>query len=597
MPVEGEVTWISGPVVRAEGLSKAMMYETMLVGRDKIIGEVIRITGDEGYIQVYESTSGMSPGEKVEGTGEPLSVTLGPGLLTSIYDGLQRPLEDIAEQTGAFIQRGVTVNSLDFDKEWEFTPTVEEGDQIGPGTVLGTVPETPLIEHRVMAPPDVEPGSVTRISPQGEYTLDESIATVTRNGEDEDLYMYHKWPVRDPRPIRDRLDPTEPLITGQRVIDSFFPVAKGGTAAIPGGFGTGKTVALHQVSSWADAEVVLHVGCGERGNEMTEVLLEFPELEDPQSGRPLMERTVLVANTSNMPVAAREASIYTAITMAEYYRDMGYDVVLAADSTSRWAEALREISGRLEEMPAEEGFPPYLASRLAEFYERAGRVIPQGSTDRKGSVTVIGAVSPPGGDFTEPVTSHTLRFIETFWALDTDLAYSRHYPAINWITSYSGYLDYIEEWWTENVDSDWADVRRNVFDILEQENELQEIVRLLGPEALPDPQKVVLDSARLIKQGFLQQNAYDEVDTYCPPIKQAKLLEVMESYYQEAKKALDRGVPLGHIRELPISTTIVRAKEDIENDEESMKEFDELLQKIDREFAKLEAVEEEVYVS
>ncbi|MEM4339309.1 MAG: V-type ATP synthase subunit A, partial [Candidatus Nitrosocaldus sp.] len=489
MVARGRIVWISGPAVKADGMSEAKMYETVYVGESRLIGEVIRLTGDTAFIQVYESTSGLRPGEPVIGTGNPLSVLLGPGLIGRIYDGIQRPLDDIARQSGAFISRGIAVDPVDKRKRYRFIPTVKVGDELEPGSRLGTVDETPLIKHHIMLPPDNPGGKVIAVEKEGDYDLEHPIATLEKDGKRHEAKMYHYWPVRRPRPLREKLDPEIPLITGQRVIDTLFPVAKGGTAAIPGGFGTGKTVTMHQIAKWADAQVVIYIGCGERGNEMTEVLVEFPHLTDPRSGRPLMERTVLVANTSNMPVAAREASIYTGVTMGEYYRDMGYDVVLVADSTSRWAEALREMSGRLEEMPAEEGYPSYLASRLAEFYERAGRGIALGTPERIGSVTLIGAVSPSGADFTEPVTTHTIRFIKTFWGLDTRLAYSRHYPAINWMISYSGYVDSIAKWWMKSVSEEWFRLREEGYYILQREDTLKEIVRLLGPEALPDEEK------------------------------------------------------------------------------------------------------------
>lgn len=590
LPVKGKIIWISGPAVKAEGMSGSKMYETVEVGEDRIIGEIIRLTGDIAFIQVYESTSGLSPGEPVYGTGQPLSVTLGPGMMGKIYDGIQRPLDEIAIRIGSYIRRGVSVPPLSYEKKWHFKPSVKVNDKVEPGSILGLVDETPLIEHRIMVPPDHKGGIVKEIVAEGDYKLDETIAVVEKGTELSELKMYHRWPVRKPRPYLERLDPDVPLLTGQRVIDFFFPIAKGGTAAIPGGFGTGKTVMLHQVAAWADSRIVFHVGCGERGNEMTEVLIKFPKLKDPASGRPLMERTILVANTSNMPVAAREASIYTGVTMAEYYRDMGYDVVLVADSTSRWAEALREISGRLEEMPAEEGFPSYLASRLAEFYERAGRMMLLGTPKRVGSLTLIGAVSPPGGDFTEPVTTHTIRFIKTFWGLDTKLAYSRHYPAINWMTSYSGYLDFVVKWWS-NIDKEWMDYRGAIYSILQREDELKEIVRLLGPEALPDEQKLILDVARMIKEGFLQQSAYDEIDSYCPPEKQMKLARLFVEYYKEALNTLNRGVPLEVIRGMPIIPKLIRAKFTIPNDK--LEDLDKLHEEMIAAFKKL-VVEEEV---
>jgi len=573
MVAKGKIVWVSGPAVRADGMSSAKMYETVEVGESKLIGEVIRLTGDVAFIQVYESTSGLKPGEDVTGTGNPLSVLLGPGIIGRIYDGIQRPLDEIAEKSGAFIGRGITTSPVDMKKKYKFTPSVKKDDIIFGGSILGAVEETPLLTHKILVPPNYPEAAITEIAKEGDYDLEHVIGQAnSKNGKKIELKMYHKWPVRKPRPYAERYDPTVPLITGQRIIDTYFPIAKGGTGAIPGGFGTGKTVTLHQIAKWADSKVVVYIGCGERGNEMTEVLVEFPHLIDPRSQRPLMERTVLVANTSNMPVAAREASIYTGVTMAEYYRDMGYDVVLVADSTSRWAEALREMSGRLEEMPAEEGYPSYLASRLAEFYERAGRIRALGSPDRSGSVTLVGAVSPSGADFTEPVTTHTIRFIKTFWALDTRLAYSRHYPSINWMQSYSGYLEDISKWWKENVSPDWYDLRAESYHILQREDTLKEIVRLLGPEALPDEEKLVLEVARMIKIGILQQNSFDKVDTYCGPAKQLKLVRLMVKFYKEAQKALKEGKSLADIRALPIITTLLKAKFEV---------TDELISKLD----------------
>jgi len=567
MVAHGKIIWVSGPAVKADGMADAKMYETVSVGELKLIGEVIRLTGDVAFIQVYESTSGLKPGEPVIGTGNPLSVLLGPGIIGQIYDGIQRPLKELSKQSGSFIGRGIVTTPVDMTKKWKFTPTVKVGDEVGPGYVLGTVQETELIEHSIMVPPDHSGGKVTNIVSQGEYNIETEIATVEKDGKSIPLKMYHKWPVRKPRPHQKRFDPTVPLITGQRVIDTFFPLAKGGTGSIPGAFGTGKTVTLHQIAKWADAQVVVYIGCGERGNEMTEVLVEFPELKDPRTGRPLMERTILVANTSNMPVAAREASIYTGVTLAEYYRDMGKDVVLVADSTSRWAEALREMSGRLEEMPAEEGYPSYLASRLAEFYERAGRVQALGSPDRNGSVSLVGAVSPSGGDFTEPVTTHTMRFIKTFWALDAKLAYSRHYPSINWMNSYSGYLSDVAKWWSKNVSDDWLEMRAEAYSILQREDTLKEIVRLLGPEALPDEEKLILEVARMIKIGILQQNSFDEVDTYCSPEKQYNLLKLQVQFYKEANQALKDGASLADIRAMPVIGTLLKARMEIKDDE------------------------------
>jgi V/A-type H+/Na+-transporting ATPase subunit A len=575
MVAKGKIVWVSGPAVRADGMSSVKMYETVEVGESKLIGEVIRLTGDVAFIQVYESTSGLKPGELVVGTGQPLSVLLGPGIIGRIYDGIQRPLDDIAEKSGAFIGRGITTSPVDMKKKFKFNPTVKKDDTIFGGSILGTVEETPLLTHKILVPPNYAEATITEIVKEGDYDLEDVIAQVKSKSADKiELKMYHKWPVRKPRPYAERYDPTVPLVTGQRIIDTYFPIAKGGTGGIPGGFGTGKTVTLHQIAKWADSQVVVYIGCGERGNEMTEVLVEFPHLIDPRSQRPLMERTVLVANTSNMPVAAREASIYTGVTIAEYYRDMGYDVVLVADSTSRWAEALREMSGRLEEMPAEEGYPSYLASRLAEFYERAGRIRALGSPDRSGSVTIVGAVSPSGADFTEPVTTHTIRFIKTFWALDTRLAYSRHYPSINWMQSYSGYLEDISKWWKENVSPDWYDLRAESYHILQREDTLKEIVRLLGPEALPDEEKLVMEVARMLKIGILQQNSFDKVDTYCSPVKQLKLVRLMVKFYKDAQKALKEGKTLADIRALPIITTLLKAK--FEVTDEQISKLDEI---------------------
>ncbi|HEY7572656.1 MAG TPA: V-type ATP synthase subunit A [Nitrososphaeraceae archaeon] len=590
MVARGRIVWVSGPAVKADGMSSTKMYETVEVGESKLIGEVIRLTGDVGFVQVYESTSGLKPGEPVVGTGQPLSVLLGPGIIGRIYDGIQRPLVEMAQKTGDFIGRGIATTPVDMKKKYKFIPTAKKGEAIQAGSILGTVQETPLLTHSILVPPNYRGGTIRDIANEGEYDINQVIANTEQNGLKTELRMYHKWPVRRPRPYAERYDPSVPLITGQRIIDTYFPIAKGGTGAIPGGFGTGKTVTLHQIAKWADSKVVVYIGCGERGNEMTEVLVEFPHLLDPRSGRPLMERTVLVANTSNMPVAAREASIYTGVTIAEYYRDMGFDVVLVADSTSRWAEALREMSGRLEEMPAEEGYPSYLASRLAEFYERAGRVRALGSPDRAGSVTLVGAVSPSGADFTEPVTTHTIRFIKTFWALDTRLAYSRHYPSINWMQSYSGYLEDVSKWWKQNISADWYELRAESYEILQREDTLKEIVRLLGPEALPDEEKLVLELARMIKIGILQQNSFDNVDTYCSPEKQLKLVRLMIKFYKEAQKALREGTPLSDIRAMPIITTLLKAKFEIPDDQVS--KLDDIDKRLTEEFHKSVSQEE-----
>ncbi len=572
-------------------MASSKMYEVTQVGEEKLVGEVIKLTGDIAFVQVYESTSGLRPGEPVVGTGQPLSTTLGPGMIGTIYDGLQRPLDVIAQKAGAFITRGVTANSIPFDKEWEFVPSVKKGDELEGGSILGTVKETPLIEHRILVPPTAPKSKVKDVVKGGKYKVQEVVATAEdKSGKKQELMLYHTWPVRTPRPIRERLDPEIPLLTGQRVLDSFFPMSKGGTGAIPGAFGTGKTVTLHSVAKWADAKVVFHIGCGERGNEMTEVLVEFPELIDPASGRPLMERTILIANVSNMPVAAREASIYTGVTMAEYYRDMGYDTVLVADSTSRWAEALREISGRLEEMPAEEGYPSYLASRLAEFYERAGRADALGTPARTGSITLIGAVSPAGGDFTEPVTSQTIRFVKNFWALDARLAYSRHYPSINWMSSYSGYIESVSKWWGERVDKEWLSIRNEAYGILQREDALKEIVRLLGPEALPDEEKLILDVARMIQIGFLQQNAYDDTDAYCSPQKQFMMMKMFVQYHREALKAVRNGVPLSKLRGMQVVAPMLRAKFSIKSDD--LGKLEALSKQMFDEFSSISGVQE-----
>jgi len=580
MPNIGRIVRIAGPVVVAKGMRGSQMYELVRVGELNLIGEIIRLQEDLATIQVYEETSGLRPGEKVVGTGQLLSVELGPGLLTQIYDGIQRPLEIIKESTGDFIARGVSAPALPRNKKWFFTPKVKPRSKVVGGDVLGEVPETPLVTHKVMVPPDVE-GILEEIAPEGEYTVEDVIAKVrTPDGLVRELTMMQRWPVRKPRPYKTKLDPVQPLLTGQRIIDALFPIAKGGTAAIPGGFGTGKTVTQHQLAQWADAKVIVYIGCGERGNEMTEMLERFPELKDPKTGRPLMERTVMIANTSNMPVAAREASVYTGVTLAEYYRDMGYDVALMADSTSRWAEALREISGRLEEMPGEEGYPPYLGARLAEFYERAGRVITLGSEDRIGSVSIIGAVSPPGGDFSEPVVQATLRIVKVFWALDTALAYRRHFPAINWLTSYSLYLETLEDWYRENVAPDWPELRKEVMAILQREAELLEIVRLVGPDALPEVDRATLEVARVIREDFLMQHAYHPIDTYCPIEKTYLMLKTILHFNRRVKEAISSGVSLSEILRLPIKEDLARMKiipydKVKESVEEVMKKIDE----------------------
>lgn len=573
MEVKGEIYRVAGPVVTITGINPRM-YDVVKVGHEGLMGEVIRIKGDKATVQVYEDTSGIKPGEPVENTGMSLSVELGPGLLESIYDGIQRPLKILQEKMGDFIERGVTADGLDRDRKWEFKPTVSSGDPVKGGDVIGVVQETMKIEHKIMVPPNVS-GTVADIK-SGEFTVDKTVCVLEDGTE---LQMMQKWPVRSPRPVVKKLMPSKPLITGQRILDGLFPVAKGGTAAIPGPFGSGKTVTQQQLAKWSDTDIVVYIGCGERGNEMADVLNEFPELDDPKTGRPLMERTVLIANTSNMPVAAREASVYTGITIAEYYRDMGYDVSLMADSTSRWAESMREISSRLEEMPGEEGYPAYLSARLSEFYERAGAAHVLSGFD--GSITVIGAVSPPGGDFSEPVTQNTLRIVKVFWALDAKLSQRRHFPSINWLTSYSLYSKGLSDWFSENVAPDWVDLRDNAMDLLQQESELQEIVQLVGSDALPEDQQLTLEIARLVREYFLQQNAFHPVDTYCPFDKQYKLLKAISKYGELANAALESGVPMGDI--IAVESKDELAKIKFEEDFESA--LNTVMTKMDEEFA------------
>lgn len=556
---QGKIVKITGPVIVASGMRGSQMYEVVRVGEAKLIGEIIELDGDRATIQVYEETAGIQPGESVVGTGSALSVELGPGVLKMIYDGIQRPLEVIKTQSGTFIARGVEAPSLDRKKKWEFKPLAKNGDKVEAGDFLGEVQETALILHKIMVPPDVS-GEVESIANAGSYTIEEPIAVIKTPSGKRELSMLQRWPVRRGRPFKEKRDPIAPLVTGQRILDTFFPVSKGGTAAIPGPFGAGKTVTQHQLAKWCDAQIIVYVGCGERGNEMTEVLEEFPHLTDPNTGKPLMERTVLIANTSNMPVAARDASVYTGITLGEYYRDMGYNVALMADSTSRWAEAMREISGRLEEMPGEEGYPAYLASRLADFYERAGRVVTLGSKEREGSLTVVGAVSPPGGDFSEPVTQNTLRITKVFWALDASLADRRHFPAINWLRSYSLYLDSVEPWWSKNVSQEWRSLRARAMALLQKEAELQEIVQLVGPDALPEKERIVLEGARIIREDFLQQNAFHDVDTFCSAKKQYMMLELMLAFYDRALDAVNKGVPAKQIADLDVTEDIARLK-------------------------------------
>ncbi len=549
---DGTIESVSGPVVTARDLD-ARMNDVVYVGSEGLMGEVIEIEGNITTIQVYEETSGVSPGEPVEGTGAPLSVDLGPGMLDAIYDGVQRPLDVLEEKMGsAYLDRGVDAPGIDLEKTWAFEPEVAEGDAVEAGDIIGTVPETPSIDHKVMVPPDSDGGEVTAIE-SGEFTVEE---TVVELDSGEEIQMRQEWPVRKQRPSVDKETPTEPLISGQRVLDGLFPIAKGGTAAIPGPFGSGKTVTQHQLAKWADADIVVYVGCGERGNEMTEVIEDFPELEDPITGNALMDRTCLIANTSNMPVAARESCVYTGITIAEYFRDMGYDVALMADSTSRWAEAMREISSRLEEMPGEEGYPAYLSARLSAFYERAGYFSNINGTE--GSVSVIGAVSPPGGDFSEPVTQNTLRIVKTFWALDADLAERRHFPSINWNESYSLYREQLDPWFVDNVREDWPETRQWAIDTLDEEAELQEIVQLVGKDALPEDQQLTLEIARYLREAWLQQNAFHPTDTYCEPEKTYRIMDAIKTYNDEAFEALDAGVPVEELTDIDAAPRLNR---------------------------------------
>ena len=579
---EGYIYGINGPVVEAMGNDSFEMQEMVLVGEERLIGEVIGIKPDRAVIQVYEETTGLKPNEPVYGMGKPFSVTLAPGILSNIFDGIERPLKDIRALSGAFIGRGVSVSSLDEKKKWNTTFLVKPGDTVSGGSILATTPETSLIQHKIMVPPGIS-GTVEWVAPDGEYTISETIAKVKTETGTKELCMKQEWPIKRQRPYRERRAIDTPLITGQRIIDAMFPIAKGGAAAIPGGFGTGKTMTQHQLAKWSDADIIVYIGCGERGNEMTQVLEEFSGLQDPKSGKPLLDRTVLIANTSNMPVAAREASIYTGSTLAEYYRDMGYHVAIMADSTSRWAEALREISGRLEEMPAEEGFPAYLASRLSGFYERAGYMDNLNGTE--GSVTIIGAVSPQGADFSEPVTQNTKRFIRCFWALDKSLAYARHYPAIAWLSSYSEYVDDLGDWYESHIDRHFLRNRAKILGILQEESSLMEIVKLIGEDVLPDEQRAVLEIARVIRIGFLQQNAYHKDDTYVTLEKQEKMMEVILRLYKGIMKVVDHNIVLSAVRESGIIDEVIRMKYNISNDH--LEAFDALKKKVDQTIAEI----------
>jgi V/A-type H+/Na+-transporting ATPase subunit A len=557
------VSRVSGPIVAASGMLGAAMYEVVEVGEERLVGEVVRLSGDLATIQVYENTNMLKPGSPVRRTGAPLSLQLGPGLIGNIYDGIQRSLPGMHAGSGAWIVRGEKVPPLDDSKQWTFQPVAAVGQTVAGGQVLGEVPETALVQHRILVPPGVS-GTLQSLAPAGQYTIRDVIAVVETPGGPRELTMVQDWPVRLPRPIQVRQRITEPLVTGQRIIDALFPIGKGGAAAIPGGFGTGKTITQHQLAKWSNADLIVYVGCGERGNEMTDVLQEFPKIEDPESGRPLIERTILIANTSNMPVAAREVSIYTGITLAEYYRDQGRHVAVFADSTSRWAEALRELAARLEEMPAEEGFPATLATRLAQFYERGGAATTLGGQD--GSITIVGAVSPPGGDFSEPVTQHTRRFIRCFWALDTELANARHYPSIHWLRSYSEYVEDVRPWW-ELRSPEWSGLRQEAIEVLQREDRLQQIVKLVGPDVLPDSQRMMLLTAEILKDGFLAQSAFDQKDMYCHPDRQLALLRIIMTLHRRASAIIQAGAPLVLIREMSCVPRIIRAKQAFGNDE------------------------------
>ena len=577
----GTIKKVAGPLVIAEGMRDANMFDVVRVSGQRLIGEIIEIHGDEASIQVYEETSGLGPGEPVESMGVPMSVELGPGLITSIYDGIQRPLDDIMKISGNNLKRGVEVASLKRDKKWEFVPVAKAGDEVEAGDVLGTVQETIVVQQKIMVPYGVK-GTVKEIK-AGTFTVEEVVAVIATEKGDKELTMMQRWPVRKGRPYQKKLPPVKPLVTGQRVIDTFFPIAKGGVAAVPGPFGSGKTVIQHQLAKWAEADIVVYIGCGERGNEMTDVLNEFPELKDPKTGQSLMERTVLIANTSDMPVAAREASIYTGITIAEYFRDMGYSVALMADSTSRWAEALREMSGRLEEMPGEEGYPAYLGSRLAQFYERAGHVVSLGKEGREGALSVIGAVSPPGGDISEPVSQATLRIVKVFWGLDSALAYKRHFPAINWLTSYSLYVDNMANWFNEEVAVDWMEDRQKMMTILQEEAELNEIVQMVGMDALSPTDRLKMEAARSIREDFLHQNSFHEIDTYTPLRKQYLMMKLVLAFYEKSVDALNKGADMNALIAMPVREKIGRYKYTTDADIES--EYKNVEEELDKEVA------------
>ncbi len=581
----GKVRRVNGPVIEVMGITDAMMFELVKVGEERLIGEIIKLDNDSAVIQVYENTTGIAPHDPVYGTGMQISVELGPGMIGTIYDGIQRPLEKIRELSEIYIERGVSLPSLEREKKWHFKPAIEAGTPVFAGMIIGTVQETEKVEHNILVPPDIN-GDLESIVSEGDYSVDENIGVVETGEGSVKLTLMHRWPIRVARPVNRRLPLDIPLITGQRVLDTLFPVAKGGTVAIPGGFGTGKTMAQQAVAKWCDADIIVYIGCGERGNEITDVLTEFPNLVDPRTGRSLMERTILIANTSNMPVSAREASIYTGITMAEYFRDQGYHVAVMADSTSRWAEALRELSGRMEEMPAEEGFPAYLPTKIAEFYERAGYM--ETLCNEEGSVTIIGAVSPPGGDFSEPVTQHTKRFIRCFWGLDRQLANARHYPAISWLASYSEYLTEMAAWWEENVTSTWKEDRTEIMDLLHREVKLQQVVKLVGPDALPDTQRFVLDVCNLFKNAFLQQNAYDKIDMFSVPEKQVKMLHIILTYWRRGSEAIKRGATIVKLRKMKVYQDIIKMKFTVPN--EDLSKLDSIEARLERSFDQLESV-------
>jgi len=583
--VIGTVRRVNGPVIEVKGVTNAMMMELVQVGEARLVGEVIKLQGSSAIVQVYEDTTGLAPEENIYGTGMPLSVELGPGLIGTIYDGIQRPLEEIKHLTHQFIEKGIRLPALNREKRWHFVPGVEAETEVEPGSLIGTIKETERVVHKVLSPPGME-GKISQIVSEGDYTVTDTIAHIETEDGQKELSMLQRWPIRIPRPASSRRAIDAPLVTGQRVIDTLFPLGKGGTVAIPGGFGTGKTMTQHAIAKWCDADIIVYIGCGERGNEMTDVLQDFPQLVDPRTGLSLMERTILIANTSNMPVSAREASIYTGVTLAEYYRDQGFHVAVMADSTSRWAEALRELSGRMEEMPAEEGFPAYLPTRIAEFYERAGYM--ETLSGEEGSVSIIGAVSPPGGDFSEPVTQHTKRFVRCFWALDRQLANARHYPAISWLSSYSEYLEDVAPWWEQHAGPEWTGDRAEIMDLLNKEVRLQQVVKLVGPDALPDSQRFVLEVGTLFKNAFLQQNAFDDVDRYSTVEKQLKMLSLILTYWRKGSEAIKRGVTLVKLRRIKVLPEISRMKFSVKNEE--MEKIDKLAARLERSIDQLESI-------